>query len=269
MRLLKLLLIALLVVVGALYGFTEARALLSDADVPPQISGTETLLEISVADGEEALLAGLTASDRQDGDLTDKIMIRGVSRLVTNDTAKVYYIVFDSDGNAASASRMIRYVDYEKPHFKLSRALVYTQDEDITLLDRLTVQDVVDGDITDSVRVSSLAPTSDPEIKTVAVQVTNSMGDTARLTLPIVTYSGAELRPRIMLKEYLVYLNQGDAFDARSYVAIVSTTDGQGSTRDVQITDTVDTGTPGTYYVYYRYYHNYTVGLCVLTVVVE
>lgn len=269
MRFLKLMLIVLLLVTGALYGFTTANALLSDKDVPPQIKSDTELLEVSVTGGEETLLAGLTATDKQDGDLTEKILIRGVSRLVTNDTAKVSYIVFDSDGNAATTSRMIRYTDYEKPHFRLSRALVYNQDEDIQLLDRLSAVDVVDGDITQSIRVSSLAPTSDPEIKTVAVQVTNSMGDTARLTLPIVTYSGAELRPRVMLTEYLVYLDQGASFDPDRYVAIVSTTDGQGNAREVQITDTVDTGTPGTYYVYYRYYHNYTVGMSVLTVVVE
>lgn len=269
MRFLKLLLIVLLVVVGGLYGFTTAGEMLSDTDVPPQIKSDTELLEVSVSDGEEALLAGLTATDKQDGDLTGKIRIRGVSKLVTNDTAKVSYIVFDSDGNAATTSRMIRYTDYEKPHFRVNRALVYTQDEAIQLLDRLTVKDLVDGDITKSIRVSSLAPTSDPEIKTVAVQVTNSLGDTARITLPIVTYSGAELRPRIMLTEYLVYVSQGASFDPSRYLAIVSTTDGQGNIRDVQITDTVDTATPGTYYVYYRYPHNYTVGLCVLTVVVE
>lgn len=269
MRILKLLLIALLVAVGVLYGLTTASALLSDADVPPQIQCDTELLEVSVADGEEALLAGVTASDKQDGDLTGKIRIRGVSKLVTNDTAKVSYIVFDSDGNAATASRMIRYTDYKKPHFSLQRGLVYTQDQDIQLLDRLTAEDVVDGDITESIRVSSLAPTSDPEIKTVAVQVTNSMGDTARITLPIVTYSGAEARPGIYLKQYLVYIEQGGSFDASQYLSSVGTPKGPGTLSDVQITDTVDTATPGTYYVYYRYPYNYTVGLCVLTVVVE
>lgn len=269
MKMIKILLLVLLVVVGVLYGFTTAGTLLSDTDVPPQIQFDETTLEVSVADGEEMLLQGLTATDAQDGDLTEKIRIRGISKLVNNDTAKVSYIVFDSDGNAALASRMIRYTDYEKPHFRLSRGLVYTQEEDIQLLDRLVAQDVVDGDITKSIRVSALASTSDPEIKTVAVQVTNSMGDTARLTLPIVTYSGTDLRPRILLTDYLVYISQGESFDPERYVAVVSTSDGQGNPGDVQITNTVDTSIPGTYYVYYRYPYHYTVGLSVLTVVVE
>ncbi len=269
MRILKLSLIILLLVVGALYGFSSVSALLSHTDVPPQIQCETELLEISVADTEEALFSGITATDEQDGDLTDKIQIRGVSKLVTVDTAKVSYIVFDSDGNAANASRMIRYTDYRKPRFTLNRGLVYNQNQDIQLLDRLGATDVLDGDITEGIRVSSLASTSDPEIKTVAVQVTNSMGDTARLTLPVVSYSGVEVRPSILLTQYLIYLEQGASFNARQYLAIVSTSGGQGNVSDVQITDTVDTATPGTYYVYYRYAYNYTVGMNVLTVVVE
>lgn len=269
MRIFRLVLIALLAVVGILYGFSTAGELLSDADVPPQIQCGTEVLEVSVSDGESALLAGVTASDKQDGDLTDKLRIRGVSKLLTNDTAKVSYIVFDSDGNAAAATRMIRYTDYEKPHFSLKSALVYSQDEDIQLLDRLTAEDVVDGDITDSIRVSALASTSDPEIKTVAVQVTNSMGDTARVTLPIVSYSGTDVRPEVFLRQYLVYIAQGGSFDADQYLSTVSTPRGPGNVDDVQITDTVDTSVPGTYYVYYRYLYNYTVGMSVLTVVVE
>lgn len=269
MRVLKFLLLVLLVAVGAAYGFTTASTLLSDTDVPPRIQCASELLEVSVSDGEEALLAGVTASDKQDGDITGKLRIRGVSKLVTNDTAKVSYIVFDSDGNAATASRMIRYTDYEKPHFALSRGLVYTEGEAIKLLDRLTAEDVLDGDITNSIRVSSRSSTSDPDIKTVAVQVTNSMGDTARINLPIVIYSGTEVRPSILLTQYLIYLPQGGSFNADRYLAVVSTANGQGNIKDVQITDTVDTSTPGTYYVYYRYPYNYTVGMSVLTVVVE
>lgn len=269
MRVLKIFLIVLLAVVGVLYGFTTVSTSFSDEHIPPRIQCSGDVLEVSVSDGETVLLSGVTASDSQDGDLSEKVLVRGVSKLVTNDTAKVSYIVFDSDGNAATASRMIRYTDYEKPHFNLNRALVYTQDEDIQLLDRLTAKDVLDGDITRSIRVSALASTSDPEISTVAVQVTNSMGDTARLTLPIITYSSLEPRPSVFLKRYLVYIDEGSAFDPAEYLSTVGTPKGPGDIRDVQITDTVDTAVPGTYYVYYRYLYNYTVGVSVLTVVVE
>lgn len=269
MRILKLALIALLVVVGVLYGLTTANRYLSGSHIPPTISCDSELIEVSVSDEDTALLAGVTAADKQDGDLTSQVLVQGVSKLITNDTAKVSYIVFDSDGNAASTSRMVRYTDYEKPHFTIKSALVYTENEDIRLLDRLTAQDVVDGDITESIRVSSLAATSDPEVNTVTVQVTNSMGDTARLTLPIVVHSGTVVRPNVNLSSYLIYLEQGVSFNPSQYLSSVTTPIGPGDTGDVQITSTVDTSTPGTYFVYYRYPYSVTTGVSVLTVVVE
>jgi len=269
MRFLKIILIVLLVAVGALYLFTEARDLASGADVPPVIQCDSDLLEISVSQGEEALLAGVHASDQQDGDLTDKILLRGLSKLVSNDTAKVSYIVFDSDGNAATVSRMVRYTDYEKPHFTLEKALIYTENQDIRLLDRLTARDTIDGDITDAIRVSAMSATDDPEIQTVSVQVTNSMGDTAQLQLPIVTYSGVVVRPTIELSDYLVYVAEGNSFDPYRYVIGIDTPIGAGDVDRLQVTSQVDTTVPGTYYVYYRYPYSITVAVSILTVVVE
>lgn len=115
MRILKLALIALLAVTGILFCLTTANRFMSGFHIPPTITCPSDMLEVSVSDEEAALLADVTASDKQDGNLTDRILIQGVSKLITNDTAKVSYIVFDSDGNAASASRTVRYTDYEKP----------------------------------------------------------------------------------------------------------------------------------------------------------
>lgn len=269
MRLLKLTLILLLTVVIVLYGVTFVNQRISGKDIGPEITCPEEILEISVTDPEDLLLAGVTASDRQDGDLTPKIQILGISKLITNNTAKVTYLVFDSDGNMDSLVRRIRYTDYERPHFSIKRPLLYAKNEAIALLDRLEVTDVIDGDITESVRVSALSATADSEIYTVSLQVTNSMGDTARITLPVVMLEGTSYRPDVRLSTYLVYIEAGSAFNAQSYLSGVQTAEGAGSTANVQVTSTVDASTPGTYYVYYRYPYNGTQGLAILTVVVE
>lgn len=269
MRLIKLILIFLLVVVGAIFGFTALSRSMSDADVPPSILCDADMIEVSVSAEESVLKSGITAWDKQDGDLTDRIRIQGVSKLITENTAKVTYIVFDSDGNAASCSRMIRYTDYAKPRFQINQALVYSENEDIKLLDRLSAIDFGEGDLTESIRVSTLMATSDPDIYTVSVQVTNSLGDTSRLILPIVRHTGMVVRPSVNLTEYLVYLNQNTTFNAKAYLESVSTPIGAGNLNDVQITDTVDMSVPGTYYVYYRYPYSITTGLAVLTVVVQ
>ena len=269
MRILKIALIALLVVVSILFCVTTANRYLSGSHIPPTIQCASDTLEVSVLEDESAYLAGVTASDKQDGDLTGRILIQGISKLITNDTAKVSYIVFDRDGNAATASRMVRYTDYERPTFTVNQPLVYTENQDIRLLDRVNAKDCMDGDITQSIRVSSMAATADPEVQTVTVQVTNSMGDTAQQLLPLVVYSGTVVRPDVLLTDYLIYLEQGDSFDPSRYLVSVNTPIGPGNTGDVQITGSVDTSVPGTYFVYYRYPYSITVGLTVLTVVVE
>ena len=269
MKLLKITLILLLIAVVVLYGATMITQRLSGKDQGPEISCPEGILEVSVRDPESVLLAGVTASDKQDGNLTSRIQILSISKLITNNTAKVTYLVFDSHGNMDTLVRQIRYTDYSRPVFAIKRPLIYTKNEAIALLDRLQVTDVIDGDITGSIRGSALSATSDSNIYTVSLQVTNSMGDTSRLTVPVVLQDNTTYCPDIRLNSYLVYMAVGEAFNAQNYLTSLSTIEGAVDISNVQITSTVDTSTAGTYYVYYRYPYNGTMGLAVLTVVVQ
>ena len=269
MKLLKMSLIALLVLVTVFFIATELEARLSGKLDKPLIQCDSQILELSVRDGEQALLAGVTATDKQDGDLTHRVQVLSVSQLITGDTAKVTYLVFDSDDNMYSLTRKIRYTDYRRPEFAIKQPLVYSKNEAIALLDRIKVTDVLDGDITGSVRVSTLSATQDPEVYTVSLQVTNSMGDTARVTMPVILQEGTSYRPQIHLSEQLVYVERGAAFSASSFITGVTYPGGRGEAVDVQITGNVDTQNPGTYLVYYRYPHNGAMGLSILTVVVE
>lgn len=270
MRLFRIALSALFVLVTALFLFTNLREKASGKDIGPTISCPQEVLELSVSDGEDLLLSGITAEDKQDGDLTDHILIQGTSRQIADNTVDITYLVFDSDGNMTSATRTIRYTDYESPRFVIPQALVYNSTSAIALLDRLNAQDCIDGDITGNIRVGSLVQTNDSDIYTTEVQVTNSFSDTARLTLPIVVYASTGLRPVITLSEYLVYLDQGAAFNPRSYLKSVTTAMGQLlDTADIQIEGSVTTDIPGTYTIIYRYPYEGATGLTALTVVVE
>lgn len=269
MRLMKILLIVMLIVVTALYGWTTITETMSGKDVAPVISCSSDVLEISVADDESVLLTGITAKDQQDGDLTGKIQISGISKLLSDHTAKVSYVVFDRDHNLTTFTRKIRYTDYVSPHFSVQEPLIYYRSEAVGLLDRIRVDDCIDGEITDSVRVSGLNATSEAEVYTVDLQVTNSMGDTARLTLPVIQLEGIAIRPEVKLSSYLVYLSQGSPFNANNYLVYVDTPDGVGDKDEVRISGKVDTSTPGTYMVHYTYPFGTTAGTSVLTVVVE
>lgn len=105
---------------------------------PPVITCSTDSIDVSVTAGEEALLQGVMASDDRDGDLTDQILIKGVSPSLTDSSAQVTYIVFDSANNMATVTRTVRYTDYEAPRFALSQPLVYPAGQTVTLLDRLT-----------------------------------------------------------------------------------------------------------------------------------
>ena len=84
-------------------------------DVPPVLTCTEGVLEVSVSASQEELLQGVTAWDNRDGDLTSEIMIDHISTLIGANTAKITYVVFDSSDRVAKLTRTIAYTDYEAP----------------------------------------------------------------------------------------------------------------------------------------------------------
>ena len=269
MRLLKIILVAVFAVLAVFYGMNALAGGQSQADEGPELSCAGDVLRISVHDSRDALLRGVTAADAQDGDLTDRIIVSGVSKLVGDNTAKVTYVVIDSDDNMATLTRQIRYIDYQRPRFVLDTALNYTNTQGVALLDRLQAVDSIDGDITPNIRVSYTETTDDPRVYTMDVQVTNSMGDTAALTLPVVIYTEDQVRPVIDLSTYLVYLERGAEFDPESYIEGVAYGSGTLSPSSVSISGQVDADVPGTYQVTYSAEYSNAAGLAILTVVVE
>lgn len=269
MKVLRILLILTLVAVAGLYGFSTLSLQLQGSNIGPVISCDTDTLDISVHDDRSVLLQGVTAKDRQDGDLTGRIFISGISKMV-NHTARVTYLVFDSDQNVSTLERTIRYTDYTSPRFQILSPLVYTSTDSVALLDRLKVEDALDGDITGSVRVSFMNTTDNPDIFHVDLQVTNSAGDTARVTLPIIR-EASNSPGSIVLDTYLIYLDQGASFNPRAHLTRVNLNDADVSpaTQDVTITGTADTSTPGTYYITYTYLYENMPIQSVLTVVVE
>ena len=271
MRLLRTALIVILILVTLLYGVTNLLSSINTSHEAPAISGSSDILEISIQDDQSALLAGITASDKQDGDLTAGILVSGISKFtdVQAATANVTYLVFDRDGNMASHTRPIRYTDYTAPRFTLTGPLNYKANESIALLDRLHANDCLDGDITGDIRVSSLQSTAAGEIYRLTAQVTNSMGHTSQLELELVRQDDHADRPEIKLSSYLVYLEKNSRFDPMAYVSHVDLGDSTVSKSMVSVSGTADTSKPGTYHIHYSYNDGSAAGLSILTVVVE
>lgn len=269
MKTLKVLLIVILVIITALFAATNVSRRISGVEEPPVISCSSDTLEVSITASNGELLQGITAKDPQDGDLTAHVQIAGISKFIGDKTAKVTYVVFDSDHNMDSLSRYVRYTDYVSPKFFIKEPLIFYRNESVDVMPRLQVLDVVDGDISDRVRISSLQSTDDPELFYASAQVTNSMGDLVSVVLPVIQVRSVALIPEVQLTSYLVHLSQGTSFNPRDYVLRVETPDGNGNTDRIQISGSVDTKVPGTYYIRYEYIHDTQVGTTILTVVVQ
>lgn len=269
MRKFKIILVILLVAMVGLTALSEFYIRTTKDTTPPRISCDSDVLEVSVKAGEQEWLQGVTASDNRDGDLTSEIQVDHISALVTADTAKITYVVFDSSSNVGKLTRTIRYTDYETPRFALSKPLCYPVGNTVTLLDRLTAVDVVDGDITNSIRMTTQNLNISMEgIYSITLQVTNSLGDTSVLPLSVIIQSGRDL-PEIELTQYLVYLKTGDSFSPEVYLRRVTESGQTQSLEDVTIDSGVDMDKAGVYQVFYKYAGKNGTGQVILTVVVE
>ena len=220
---------------------------------PPQISCDTDTIDISVADPESVLLQGVTAKDDRDGDLTGSIMVKGVTNLLSGNTARVSYIVFDSSNNMATCQRTIRYTDYEKPRFALSQPRIYPEGGPVMVLDKLSAADSAGEDISGNISIVS----QNIDIYTagryfLTAQVSNSQGDIESVTLPVIISSAK--KQLVELKEYLVYIDQGAGFNSGSYVSSVKDSSGAAyDTSHLSVEGQVDTSVPGTYYVSYSF----------------
>jgi hypothetical protein len=269
MKIIQRVLIVLLALLVVAHIATSIYESVSGRQDAPTISCPSDILEVSTKDPESVLLQDVTASDKQDGDLTGQVILGGKSKLIGKDTATITYLVFDSDDNMGTCTRRIRYADYQRPQFSIKEPLIYTPDEDITLLNRLSAYDVVDGDLTEHIRVSTLTATNNSEVYLISVQVTNSIGDTAWVKLPVLVKAINPMTPEIQLTNYLIYLDVGSAFDPTDYVSSLTVNNTEVPVSEVSIDSTVDTSKSDTYQVSYTYQSNGHVGTAILTVVVQ
>ena len=236
-----LLLIALCI--GAFVGYRALDRIWSDHRAP-EIQVPEGMpLIVSVQDSRELLLTGLTATDNRDDDVTDSLIVESI-RLLDASTGKISVSVaaFDRSGNVAKAVREATYSDYESPRFSLSQALVYTQGISFDPLNAVVARDDLDGDITYRVRATAMDDISISAvgIHNVRFRVSNSLGDTVEMELPVEVLAPNEYNANLELKNYLVYLKKGDQFSERQYLDTF-----QYGTTSVELNGTL----PGNFYL--------------------
>jgi hypothetical protein len=229
-------------------------------NTPPEIVVEDRVPELSVRDSAETLLQGVTARDAVDGDVTDSLVVESIRLLRQDGTVTVTYAAFDGSGNVSKKTREALYTDYESPRFSLNRALLFGQ-KSYDLLSVITASDMLDGDITGRIRATALdeVVTDYNGTYRVRFQVTNTLGDTVDLVLPVEVYTPGNMEANMTLTEYLVYLTDGDSFNARDYLGELTVgretvTLGRNlpDTMKLTVSGKVDTGVPGVYVVDYQ-----------------
>lgn len=278
MRYLKITVISAFILSVILYTGILCRNLKNQDSTIPQITNEVDVLNVSVKYTEEDLLKGLKAVDEKDGDLTDQIMVAGISRFKSDGTCNVKYMVFDKNRNSDELIRKVCFVDYKTPRFSLTEPLIYRQGEKIDVLERVKAKDSLDGDLTEKIQLKSSSINNyQPGVYPVVLEVKNSYGVKSSIELEVIVQDAytANEDLEIRLTQNILYVKQGKEFDPEAYVDSVWDEDSAIEDPNIEVSGNVDTDKPGCYHLSYsliqeNYYGEEieTEGLAYMTVVV-
>lgn len=227
MRLLKLLSVILTAIAVILFIATVVVPSRLEDRTAPVISMDSDQVEISVADDDTAILAGVTAQDAEDGDVTASLLVESLSNFVSPGERTATIVAFDSDNHITKATRTVHYTDYTRPTFSLSKPFSFptgTKTENIAV--NLTAQDCLDGNITRRItRTNAEGSNFNPDVPgtyAMTFSVSNSAGDVEKFNASVEIYDDTTTDlPVITLSQAMVYLPRDSAFDPISYLETV------------------------------------------------
>lgn len=237
----------------------------------PVIEIDKDEIEVPLNATDEDLLVGVTAYDEKDGDLTEKVMVESISKFISKGVCTVTYAVVDKDKHVAEKTRTVSFNNYTSPKFTMKSSFCFPLRGRAVIKDVVGAIDCIDGDISNKVIITS----ADYESNTLGtfsctVKITNSMGDTSVLEIPIVVDDRSTNAPVINLTDYLIYVKKGSHPDFNKYVE--SVTDGYDVPLELEATFNTEfnSNKPGLYTVhYYTTDSSDRTGHTILIVVVE
>lgn len=151
----------------------------------PVISGAGDV-EIVVGSAFDPM-AGVTANDAVDGDLTDEIDVTGTVDTNTADEYELEYSVTNSQGQTTTVTRTITVVEPEvvKPVISGAADVRIKVGDSFDPMDGVTASDAVDGDLTGDIEVSGSVDTQTPGDYEITYSVTNSNEQTTTVVITV------------------------------------------------------------------------------------
>lgn len=223
-------------------------------------------LQVSVAVTEEELLQDVQARDNRSGDLTGSVVVEKMSSIAEDSTRVVTYAAIDKAGNVGRKERTIRYTDYVNPRFDLGAPLRFPIGKfPDDIMGSVFAESAIDGEITEKVKFQFVSEQyfNQEGFVDIEIRVTDSAGVTSVLPTQLEWYDPKNETLQVELSQYIVYLEEGAAFEPKDYYIDA----GQKSTLEVE--SDVNTSVPGVYHVNYLVKAGDNIGKSRLVVVVE
>ncbi|MGG5758481.1 immunoglobulin-like domain-containing protein, partial [Bacillus toyonensis] len=202
-------------------------------------------------------MAGVSASDKEDGNLTNKIKYKG-----NVDTSKpgkyiVEYWVVDSKGVNATATQSVIVKENEEtpdmePKLTVPTRTTINVGDKFNPLSGVKAIDNEDGDITDKVTVDGSVDTSKPGTYELTYTVLDSKGHkvTTKQTVTVKQKVEPKDDVPVLTVPAEATINIGDKFNPMAGVSATDKEDGD-ITSKVTVNGSVDTSKPGTYELTY------------------
>ncbi|EJR97984.1 immunoglobulin-like domain-containing protein [Bacillus mycoides] len=197
-------------------------------------------------------MAGVSAYDSKDGDITDKINIVGEVDPFEPGTYNLDYTVANSRGFSVIKQVSVWVKRGEKPILRLPYKVSINVGDNFDPMAGVSATDEEDGDITSKIKVDGNVDTSKPGTYEVTYTVTNSKGLTIVRKQPVKVKEteGTKNEAPVLTVPFTTTLHVGEEFDPMAGVSATDKEDGN-LTNKVKYTGNVDTSKPGKYIVEY------------------
>ncbi|WP_056476173.1 immunoglobulin-like domain-containing protein, partial [Bacillus sp. FJAT-25509] len=192
-------------------------------------------------------MAGVSAVDNVDGDLTKSIRVTGIVDTKKKGSYVLTYTVSDKFGNVTTVKRTITVIDNIKPVIYGAGNKTININTKFNPLKDVTAKDNVDGSLTKLIKVTGTVNTKKIGTYTLTYSVTDSSGNKKVITRKITVKDN--IKPVIYgAKSKTIKVKS--KFNARAGVTAKDNVDGD-LTKVIKITGTVNTKKKGTYTLKY------------------
>ncbi|WWU63313.1 DUF5011 domain-containing protein [Clostridium baratii] len=199
-------------------------------------------------------MSGVTASDKEDGDLTKNIkVIEDTVNTKKPGIYKVVYEVTDKQGAKAIKTITVTVISNDKPVISGADNVSITEGTKFDPMAGVTATDTEDGNITKEVKVTGTVDTNKPGKYELTYTVTDKDGNTTIVKRVItVNPKMVEINNAPVIKAENRTIKAGTVFDPMSGVTASDKEDGDLTKNIKVIEDTVNTKKPGIYKVVYE-----------------